>query len=271
MGIEVYRMLPRISVLRWGGGVNSTGLACEMEERGERPDFISFSDTGGEKKATYAFIAEFRAWLKSVSWPDLTIVGYETEAGDKSLYDYSIRVSELPSRAYGLGGCADKWKIRPFEKWSNHQARIKALRSVGGKPCALLGYDAGEAHRYAKRENERWTFRAPLIDWGIDRDGCIAAIKRTGLPVPPKSACYFCPSSTKAEILALSKREIANSLAMEDKARAAGKLKTVQGLGRRFSWRQFLEADEAGRALLPEAPVEPCTMCADDSDDREDS
>jgi hypothetical protein len=33
----------------------------------------------------------------------------------------------------------------------------------------------------------------PLIDLGLDRSGCQRVIAEAGLPVPPKSSCFFCP------------------------------------------------------------------------------
>jgi hypothetical protein len=41
---------------------------------------------------------------------------------------------------------------------------------------------------------------------------------------------------------------------------------TVKGLGRRFSWRGYLEADAAQQRLFPEADEIPC-MCFDGEDD----
>jgi len=247
-------------------------MAIGMHERGERPDFILFSDTGDEKPETYAYFREFEAWLARVGFPKLIVLYNRTQAGDTTLEEYCLRIEDLPSRAYGLGGCADKWKIRPLEKWSTQEPSIRAFRAVGGKPCALIGYDAGEERRNQIKENKRWTFRAPLIEWGWHREDCVKAIERAGLSTPPKSACFYCPSSTKTEIVQLGIKHpdlLRRAIEMEDKARASGKLATVKGLGRRFSWREFIEADEKARAALPEAPVEACTVCSDDSDDRE--
>ena len=261
-----------ITVLRWGAGVDSTGLSVGMAERGERPDFVVFSDTGDEKPETYAYIPEYRAWLARVGFPDLVILRNRTQAGDTSLEGYCLRTGQLPSRAYGLGGCADKWKIRPLEKWSTHEPAIRRIRQQGHKPCALIGYDAGEERRNQIKENKRWTFRAPLIEWKWYREDCVKAIERAGLSTPPKSACFYCPSSTKTEIVQLSIKHpdlMRRAIHMEDVARRSGKLDTVRGLGRRFSWREFIEADQATRAAMPEQPVEACTTCSDDSDDRE--
>lgn len=277
---EQYALFPggepvkQIVVLRWGGGVNSTALAAGLAERGERPDYVFFSDTGDEKRGTYAYQSPFGQWLARVGFPPLTIRSYRTEAGDTTLEGYCLRVEDLPSRVYGSGACAEKWKLRPMEKWSTHEPAIKALRAAGGKPCGLIGYDAGEARRDKLRENGRWIFRAPLIEWGWDRDECVRAIERAGLPIPPKSSCFHCPASKKPEILRMAKEEpdlMRRALAMEDRARASGNLVTIRGLGRSFSWREFLEADEATRADFPEAPVEACVTCADDSCDRDDA
>lgn len=77
----------------------------------------------------------------------------------------------------------------------------------------------------------------------MDRAACEAAIRAAGLPVPPKSACYFCPASKKPEILALRDRHprlAARALALE--ANAKPNLTSVRGLGRSFAWPDFLAA-----------------------------
>jgi hypothetical protein len=48
--------------------------------------------------------------------------------------------------------------------------------------------------------HERYTFRYPLREWGLDRAACGRIITAAGLPLPPKSACFFCPSMKPAEI-----------------------------------------------------------------------
>ena len=41
----------------------------------------------------------------------------------------------------------------------------------------------------------------PLAQWRDDRPACERIIRAAGLPVPMKSACFFCPASKKHEIL----------------------------------------------------------------------
>lgn len=62
----------------------------------------------------------------------------------------------------------------------------------------------------------RYTCRYPLREWGIDRVECGRIITRAGLPLPPKSACFFCPAMREVEIqlLALEHPEL-HRLALE--------------------------------------------------------
>ena len=45
----------------------------------------------------------------------------------------------------------------------------------------------------------------PLRERGIDRDECSRIIVAAGLPLPPKSACFFCPAMRQIEILQLAR------------------------------------------------------------------
>jgi hypothetical protein len=67
-------------------------------------------------------------------------------------------------------------------------------------------------------------------------------IRAAGLPVPPKSACFFCPTSKRHEIVQLRVRHpelLQRALAIEENARP--NLTSVVGLGRSFAWSEFLE------------------------------
>jgi hypothetical protein len=57
----------------------------------------------------------------------------------------------------------------------------------------FIGIDAGEDHRIRGNWNDELKNEYPLVDRGIDRDGCIKIIMDHGLEVPMKSGCYFCP------------------------------------------------------------------------------
>ncbi len=250
-------------VVNFGGGVNSLAVLCGLRERGERPDVVIFADTGSEKPETYASNAVVDDWLTSVGFPAITVVangGREIRRRDGSIVSFSsledecLKTSTLPSRAYGFGRCADHWKRRPIERW------LKS--NVEGPFTQAIGYDAGEESRVKSSAMSAATLWFPLIEWRWGRMECVSAIVREGLPVPPKSACFFCPSSKKAEIFALSDDLKTRAVAIE-RAAKPDLGNSLKGLGRSFSWESLLDADERQARLFPEAEVENCMMCSD--------
>jgi hypothetical protein len=252
-------------VVGYGGGVNSKGLLVGLYERGLRPDLISFADTGGEKPETYSDLDLTDAWLKSISWPAITRVKLvKALTPDKTLEEQCMRLETLPSRAFGHSQCALRWKIEPQDLLLRNHPVTKQWIGSGHKVIKVLGYDGGEERRADISDNALCIFWYPLLhNWNWSREDCVQAIKRHGLSVPVKSACFFCPSSKKSEIVQLSLRHpdlMRRALEMEAKAKASGKW-AVAGLGRNFSWTEFMAAQD--KESFPEAPVESCTICAE--------
>lgn len=255
-------MYDRPFIVSWGFGVNSTALLLGLHERGIRPDLITAADTGGwggigEKPETYAFAWDMQAWLDRVGFPPITLVTKRSRYA--SLEDNCLQKQMLPSRAYGFSSCADKWKRQPQDRFVNHWAPAREAWAAGQKVSKALGYDAGEVRRARIPEDAKYRYVYPLIDWGWDREDCVAAITRHGLPVPPKSACFFCPSSTKTEVRWLAAHHpalFARAVAME--RNAAGSLQTVQGLGRHWSWEGLLANDRAALDAPDVAQDQPC-------------
>ena len=248
----------------YGGGVNSTALLVGLHARGVRPDYILFADTGGELPSTYQHVAVVSAWSQSLGWPAITRV---TNAGagnhgHASLEDECLRNVTLPSIAYGNKGCSTKWKRQPQERYLAAQPDVQALWQAGGKVNVCLGIDAGESHRGAAMlaaTHKRWIYYHPLIEWGWAREECIAAIARAGLPVPGKSACFFCPSSKKHEVLSLARHYpdlFARAVDMERNAAPANT--HITGLGRRYSWEKLVAADAQQAKLFPDTIELPC-------------
>lgn len=242
-----------------GLGVNSIAMLVGLKNRGERVDAIVFADTGSERPETYAYIPVLRAWLKRVGFPDLTIVKNASPiAGDASLYDECHRKSVLPSPAYGGKSCSLKWKVEPQRKWTNAWQPARESWQRGGFVWNLIGYDNGRnEHKRAANGRLVWPKghwnRYPLQEWGWDRAACIAAIEAEGLPVPIKSACFMCPNCKKPEITALGQEHpdlAAKAIELETRAHAKG-LRTVQGLGRRWAWKDHLDLPAPAPAPMP--------------------
>ncbi len=248
-----------MKILSFGGGTDSTAILCGWVERGLDPfDYILFADTGGERPHTYEHIERMQAWLTKHGLPHITIVRKVRRDGRiHTLEENCLEANMLPSLAYGFKGCSQKFKIAPQEKFVNNLPQAKALWKSGKLIDKYIGYEFGERRRWmaAPIEDEKYRYRYPLVEWQWSRPECLAAIQRMGLPLPGKSSCFFCPASTKPEIAQLKQQYPAlfeKALAMEDNA----KLKTVKGLGRRFSWRDYA-------TTLEEPDVVPCISCAD--------
>lgn len=161
----------------------------------------------------------------------------------------------LPSLAYGRKGCSLKWKREPQDAFvSKSWPPARAAWASGLKVRKAIGYDAGpkDARRSVLKDDNRYTYWYPLREWGWDRERCIEEIERAGLPVPVKSACFFCPASKPHELVDLRRKHPGLTdriIALETSA--APTLRTVEGLWRRAtktrpgSMTAFLEALEA--------------------------
>jgi hypothetical protein len=215
-----------------------------MAERGVRPDLIQFADVGAEKPETYEYIPVLNDWLRSVDFPELTIVRYE--ASDfkhwppyRTIEENNLTNGTLPSIAFGFQrkNCSIKWKITPQEQYIKGTYNRSTRKYEGGwgsdyidqgiKMVRCIGYDASprERQRYAHASKTRggdkddwFLYQYPLIEWGWDRDKCIEVIKANGQPVPVKSACFFCPASKPYEIEELSKDLLRRIVVMEARA-----------------------------------------------------
>lgn len=217
----------------YGMGVDSTAMLVGLWQRGIRPDAITHADVGDEKEETVAYAPVIRAWLAKVGFPDLTIVRYKPARpryapGYETLGENCLNNATLPSLAFRRKACSLKWKVQPQESWDAQQPEAKAAWAAGRKVTRLIGYDASPADKkrgtYADTncENAKYNLRYPLQEWGWTRDECIRQIQAAGLPVPPKSACIFCPATKPEELHAFKKEYLRKIVLLE--ARAAPNL-----------------------------------------------
>jgi len=257
-------------VLAFGGGTDSTGILCHWAESGkvitEPIDIILFADTGAERPNVYEHIERLNGgWLRDRGLPQVIVVRNDGMYG--TLENNCLVKAMLPSIAYGFKSCSDKYKIRPQEKYMKKHPEVRRLWKAGEKIEKLIGYEFKEERRWAKAkvEDDHYTYRFPLVELEWNRADCVEAIARAGLPTVGKSACFFCPSSTKPEISRLEQEHpelFARALALEDNARP--NFQTVKGLGRRFSWREYTTTKE-------ESEVMPCLICQDGGGEDDDA
>lgn len=248
-------------VVSYGMGVDSTAMLVGLAARGERPDLVLFADTGSEKPETMAYKPVIEAWLARVGFPQLTVVKNPCpRTGDTSLEDNVRRNETLPSLAFGRKGCSLRWKVEPMDAFVGRWAPARAAWAQGAKVVRAIGYDAGPADskrawKLTDSSDGRYTYRYPLREWGWARERCVAEIAAAGLPVPVKSACWFCPASKRAEVEWLRARHpdlYERAVSLEDGARN-GKhgLTTCKGLGRTWAWGSLRGLPLAEVGLLP--------------------
>jgi hypothetical protein len=232
--------MTELIVAAYGAGTNSTAYLIECAKRNVKVDLILFSDTGGEKPHTYKYIKTFNAWLKDNNMPEITVIKNMQPSKEMGLYNMCIKHKTLPSIAYGFKSCSVQFKIEPVDKWlkDNFPEFWKSNNII-----KLIGYDADETQRAKESPNPHYANRFDLIDWDMGRDECIKTIKDAGLPLPGKSACFFCPSSKPHEIRELARiypKLAEKAIAMEENA----ELTKVIGLGRSYSWKNLLATSD---------------------------
>lgn len=220
-----------------GLGVDSTAMLLALYDAGIVPDLITFADTGGEKKATLKYRHTLNAWLLRHGFPLINLVRKKTlpTTPYNDLGGNCHDNETLPSLAFGMKSCSIKWKQGPQDNFLKGVTKgpnkcephplWERSRASGRKIVKLIGYDAGPADlrrsKKVKDEDASFLYRYPLQLLGWTRPDCVARIEQSGLPVPIKSACYFCPASQKWELFWLAgsdPEQFMDALAMEHTA-----------------------------------------------------
>lgn len=231
---------PRVPVVAaWGAGANSTAMIIELVRRGEPLDMVLLADMP-EQPRTRPLIPLFRDWMDAHGVPNEVVRYRVTHCKHwppyNDLLEACLTNGTLPSIAFGLHSCSARHKISPQDKWVKAWPLAQHAWSKGRKVVRLIGYDcsARDNQRYAHREghvSDLYDYRYPLREWRWDRDACDRCIADAGLPPFPKSSCFFCTAMQPEEVRALPRQELRLIVLME--ARAAPRLRTVEGLWRR--------------------------------------
>lgn len=228
-----------------GMGVNTVAYIIECTKQGIVFDLLLFADPGRENPKTYEYIPILNKWLIDNGQPEITIVRQLNKNGEFiGLYQDCINLKALPSIAYGFKKCLLKYKVQPQEKYLNNWEPTQYLWANGGVVLRYKGYDADEEHRTKKDYSDKKYINIhPLVDLNMGRFECVKTIIDSGLPLPPKSSCTFCPSMKPWEIIELYEnepKEFYDAVTME--RNASENLTTVKGLGRDWSWWDLIVA-----------------------------
>lgn len=189
-----------LRTLSYGGGVQSTALLVLAATGRLAVDAALFANVGddSEHPATLRYVREVAIpWAAdhgvSVHVLDRvkrdgtteTLLGRLTRPGSRSL-PIPVRMS---NGAPGTRSCTADFKIRVIGKW------LKQHGATAENPATVsIGISVDEIERANTRRvepHERIAY--PLLDLGMRRVDCARLIADAGLPVPPKSSCWFCP------------------------------------------------------------------------------
>ena len=199
-------------MVAYGLGVDSTAMLVALARRYRagavecRPDAILFADVGDEKPPTYAYLPVMQEYLARVGFPQVHVVRYEPKfAKYHTLYENCIVNKTLPSLAFGYKKCSLKFKRQPQDKWTRHWDMAQLAWKAGLTVIKAIGYDAGpkDARRAHIQDDKQYHYWYPLAELGWVREQCMEEIRKEGLPVPVKSACFFCPSMKPDEVIEL--------------------------------------------------------------------
>ncbi|MET8033252.1 phosphoadenosine phosphosulfate reductase [Streptomyces sp. NPDC005345] len=190
-------------VISFGGGVQSTALlVLAGQGRIDYSTFL-FANVGddSEHPSTLAYIRDVAVPYAAGAGLDLQQLHRRRRDGTtetlwQRLNRPDTRSIPIPVRmangAPGRRSCTADFKIKVIGRWlREHGATAQDPATVG------IGISLDEIHRANRRRKEpHEEIEYPLLDLGLRRADCEHIIEDAGLPVPPKSACFFCPFRT---------------------------------------------------------------------------
>jgi hypothetical protein len=189
-----------------GGGVQSIAALVLSAQRVIDFPLHVFANTGDDSEApkTLAYVRDIAmpyAHKHGIEFIERVKVTHNGQVAptvaEETLGDtQSIPIPVFP----GTGGpwqrsCTAKWKIRVVSYVARERGATKK------KPASIgLGISMDEFMRANSNTQNQYTVNVyPLLDLRLTRQDCINIIVQAGLPVPPKSACYFCPFTRLSE------------------------------------------------------------------------
>jgi 3'-phosphoadenosine 5'-phosphosulfate sulfotransferase (PAPS reductase)/FAD synthetase len=181
----------------YGGGVQSTALLVLAAEG--RIDFplVLFANTGddSENPATLRYVRATAMPYAEVHGVELLELRHPTETLlGRALDDRR----SFPLPMFGEGGmpmtraCTDHFKVRVVDR------ELRSRGASAADPATVaIGISVDEIERAKAPGVNSWCrsqYRVyPLLDLGLHRSDCRKVVSEAGLPVPPKSSCFFCP------------------------------------------------------------------------------
>jgi len=222
-----------IRVFSFGGGVQSVAvMVLQATQRIKAYDAFVFANVGAdsENPATLSYFAEVVKPYCEKHGIQMVEVQKKRKGQPETLLNAIERDNKhIPIPVYMSGGapghrsCTFDYKVKVVDGWIKTQEVTQATIGLGistdeSKRMKGLGPET----YYFKNKPigfEKW-YEYPLILAQMPRSACIRAIEGAGLPVPPKSSCFFCPFHSPNTWIEMKKNEpelFAASVAIEER------------------------------------------------------
>lgn len=219
----------------FGGGVQSVAVLVLAARKRVQYDYFLFSNVGkdSENPGTLEYFQKYAIPYAEEKGIRLIELHKTIRSFPVTLYEHimgenrSVKIPVyLSSGAPGSRNCTTDWKIEVISKWLKQNGATRENPAITG-----LGISTDEIHRARTDSGIPWqTLEYPLIDLRMSRKDCIKLIQDEGLPVPPKSSCWFCPykrttewQSMKRENPELFNKAIELEKRLNEKRNALGK------------------------------------------------
>lgn len=192
-------MEPRL--ISYGGGVQSTALVVLAANGIIDYQLAVFSNVGddSEHPDTIDYVRRIAVPWAENHGIEIIETGRRTRKGDSvTLWQQMMREDSrsipIPVRMSGNGApgrrsCTVDFKIKVIDRFLRERGATKEKPGI-----VAIGISTDEIHRIARKRASDYEIPVyPLIDLGLSRQDCAQIIRDAGLPVPPKSSCFFCP------------------------------------------------------------------------------
>lgn len=207
-----------LRVISYGGGVQSTAMLV-LAAQGKLQEIIGgdiraalFANTGddSEHPDTLKYVREIA--IPYAKQHGIEVIELQTvKNGETTTIWNEITKPESKRMLIPVYGdinmplqrsCTVDFKIKTVGKWVKKNGATKTDPAL-----VAIGISTDEIQRAGRGQEEHMQKRVyPLLDLGLSRVGCMQVIHNAGIPVPPKSSCFFCPFH-KAQVWAELRRD----------------------------------------------------------------
>lgn len=191
-----------LTTISYGGGVQSTAMLvlAAQGKLGYDIDAALFANVGddSEHPATLDYVQQVAMpFARDHDINLIELYAKTAEGQPRTLYRLLMNENtpSIPIRLEPVGmpanrSCTKHFKVQVIAKYLKENGA-----TTKNKATVCIGISTDEIHRAdgGKNKPKYQTSVYPLLDLGLSRANCQQIILDAGLPLPRKSACFFCP------------------------------------------------------------------------------